>query len=1068
VNGLNRFAQTALWLTSGSLFCLGAFASSSGITKAHKPPAKKQAPLVDTIEFNRDIRPILSNKCLACHGQDPKAVRAGLRLNASDSAYGKLDDGKHAIVPGHPEQSEMIARITSKDPDVMMPPPGSNKVLTDEDRATLRQWIKEGAVYKEHWAFLEPTRYTPPAVKDKRWVRNPIDNFVLAELERRGMHPAPEADKATLIRRVSFDITGLPPTIQETQAFLADKSPKAYEKVVDRLLASPRYAERMTVDWLDYARYADSNGYQSDWERFQWSWRDWVLNAFNTNLPYNEFIIKQVAGDMLPNHSLDDVIATGFNRNHRINTEGGVIPEEWRAENVIDRVSTTLTVFCGLTAGCARCHDHKYDPISQKDFYGLCAYFNNVPETGSGEERPVDHPPFIKAPPMDIRAQYFGYQNKMALIEGQLTGHEVAHIDQAAAWKPSDIPMPAGVDASITARYAFTSTPKVVAGSVAAPVVEGEPKFSAGRASGAVRTDDKSYLDLGAQAGNFDENKPFSYAAWVRPSAAQGSAISRMDTAHMYRGWDLFVGDGAPAVHIISAWPDDALKVQSTMRLPMNQWTHVIVTYDGSKKAAGVRIYVNGKQSNTETVVDKLMGSIHTDVTTKVGRRTGSDVYKGLVDDVEFFNKSLSPDEASAIARSGMINGLLAIAPTDRTNNQRMELSRYWCEQNDPKFKGLEDQLSTEEADYAKLDATVPDVMIMQEMPKPRIQHVFLRGQYDHPGDVVQPHIPAVFNPLPAGAPNNRLGLAEWIASPQNPMTSRVEVNRIWDKCFGTGIVATDDDFGTRAEFPSHPKLLDWLATEFVRKGWDMKAMLKEIVMSATYRQSSAVSEEQHKTDPDNRLLARGPRFRLPAEMIRDQAIYVSGMLTEKLGGPSVRPYMPDVWDDVSVYGNLHNYKHDIGPNLHRRSLYTFWKRTGAPPEMTLFDVPGREICTVKRARTDTPLQALVLLDDESFIESSRALAQRAIREAKPNLSDRITFMFQSVTSRKPTKAELDLMVKGFGVREKHYQSDTKDSDKLLAIGDWPVLTTVQPATLAAYTTVASTIFNLDEAITKD
>ena len=1061
MKALNRFAQTTLWLASGSLVCFAAFVAPA------KPKAAVKPQVEDKIDFNRDIRPILSNKCLACHGQDPKAVQGGLKLNLRDSAIAKLSSGHFAIVPGHPEQSELLRRVESKNPDVKMPPPGSNKTLTDDDRATLRKWISEGAEYKEHWAFVPPVRATLPAVKLNGWVRNPIDTFVLAKLEGHGLKPSPEADKATLLRRVSLDITGLPPTPGELTSFFANKSPKAYEQEVDRLLASPRYAERMAMDWMDYARYADSNGYQSDWERFQWRWRDWVLDAFNTNMPYTDFITKQLAGDLLPNATLDDKIATGFGRNHRINTEGGVIAEEWRTENVIDRVETTTTVFLGLTAGCARCHDHKYDPITQKDFYSLYAYFNNVPETGSGEERPVNHPPFIKAPTKEQQPEYYALQGKIQDLQAKMRTVELGHEAEAQAWVMPPAPGTEALKDATIARYRLGKNLAVTDGAATTPSVVGKVKFNAGRSTGAVVTGDGAYVDLGDVA-NFERDKPFAFSVWVNPAGGGGSAISKMDSGADYRGWDLYMQDNRPAVHLISKWPMDALKVTSKMSVPMNRWSHVAVAYDGSGKAVGMHIFVDGKLTKTEVEADQLKGATQSKVTAKVGTRTGSDTFKGQVDDLAFFNRALTAEEISPLAKVDPARPLLGIPVEKRTADQKLAIAASWSEAHDTTFAALSAAKKTNQASFDELDNKVVTVMVMAEMPKPRQAHVLIRGQYDHPGVEVNARTPTALPAPPPGTPNNRLGLAEWIASPANPLTARVEVNRLWERCFGIGIVATTDDFGTRADFPSHPQLLDWMATEFVRLHWDVKAMLKEILMSATYRQSSASTAEAINADPNNRMLARGPRFRLPAEVIRDQAMYAAGMLTEKLGGPSVRPYQPNgIWDDVSVYGNLHNYKHEVGANLHRRSLYTFWKRTGAPPEMTLFDVPGREICTVERSRTDTPLQALALLDDVTYIEASRALAQKAISVAGSDPRERIAYMFTSMTGRVPTGAEMKILGNGFWERLAHFQKDTNDAERLINIGDWPTAD-LNPAALAAYTTVASTILNLDETITKE
>ncbi len=1003
------------------------------------------------------------------YGQDPKAVQAGLKLNVRDSATSKLSDGNYAIVPGHPEKSELITRTQTKDKDLMMPPAGSNKTITDEDRATLERWIAEGAEYKEHWAFVTPTRPQVPKVeaKEKGWAKNTIDSFVLAKMEDHDLHPSPEADKATLLRRVSLDLTGIPPTAAELKTFLDNKSPRAYEEEVDRLLASPRYAERMAMDWMDYARYADSNGYQSDWERFQWRWRDWVIDAFNKDMPYDQFITKQLAGDLVPNSTLEDKIATGFGRNHRINTEGGVIAEEWRNENVIDRVETTSTVFLGLTAGCARCHDHKYDPISQKDFYSLCAYFNSIPESGSGEERPVNHPPFIKAPTKEQQPKYDGLQAEIKDLSAKMTDTEKSHEAEAQNWV---MPPAQGVEAlksATIAHYRLSATSEVVDGSATAPTIVGKPTFNAGRSTGAVATQNGSYLDLGNVAA-FDADKPFAFSLWVKPVKGGGAAISRMDDANSYRGWDLYTDNNKPAVHLIDKWPDNALRAESETMIPNNRWSHIADTYEGSRKAAGLHFYIDGKLVKSTIQVDQLKGTIASNVSAKIGTRTGGEAFMGQVDDVAFYNRALTAEEIAPLAAVDPARPLLAIPVDKRTEPEKMEIAASWSESHDPAYATTSSERKKADAEFRDLDNSITTVMVMEDMPKPRQEHVFIRGQYDHPGDPVSPRTPLALPMPPPGTPNNRLGLAEWIASPTNPLTARVAMNRIWERCFGTGIVASSEDFGTRADFPTHPELLDWLATEFVAKKWDLKAMFREIVTSATYRQSSVETKEGIEADPSNKYLSRGPRFRLPAEVIRDQAMYAAGMLTERLGGPSVRPYQPNgIWDDVSVYGNLHDYKHATDDNLHRRSLYTFWKRTGAPPEMTLFDVPGREVCTVRRARTDTPLQALALLNDETYIEAARALAQKAIQTAK-DPRGRISFMFTAMTGRAPNAAELKILGNGFWERLAHYQADQKDAAKLINIGDWPTAKDVDPAGLAAYTTVASTILNLDETITKE
>ncbi len=1042
--------------------CLGLFAWGALNAPAL---ATKANPVKKTIEYNRDVRPIIT-KCFTCHGHDAKEVKGGLRLDERADATKDLGGGFRAIVPFSPEKSELIDRVYSHGADIM-PPKSSNKILTAEEKQILKQWIREGAEYKPHWAFVAPVRPPVPAVKQTAWPKTAIDHFILAKLEEKGLKPSTEADKASLIRRVSLDLTGLPPTPSEVSAFKSDHSANAYEKVVDRLLASSRYGERMAMDWMDYARYADSNGFQADYERYQWRWRDWVIDAFNHDMPYDRFTIEQLAGDMLPNATNDQIIATGFNRNHRINTEGGVVVEEWRIETVIDRVETTSQVWLGLTAGCARCHDHKYDPIKQSDFYSLFAYFNNVPETGSGVEMPVNHPPFVKAPTAAQNAQLASLNSRIAECTQAETAQEKANELAAQNWQPT-LKAPATLADSVVARYRLSNPPAAVLGTVPSPTAEGQVTFDSGRSTGAFSASDKGYVDLGDVA-SFDKGDQFSYGAWVKPTNGGGAVMSRMDNMHDYVGWDLFMQDGHPAVHLIHKWPEDALKVVSKTQVPMGQWSHIFATYDGSGKTSGVHIYVNGQPTETEIEKNSLSGSLRNMVHARLGRRVDGDIYTGQIDDPVIYSRILSPEEVAGLAQTNLAAPILAIAPEKRTEAQKSELTRLYLLDRDNEFKKLDASRQKAEAARQDLDSQITTVMVMQEMPKPRPAFILNRGQYDHPGKKVTARLPLFLEIKGKTFPNNRLGLAKWIVDPQNPLTARVTVNRLWERLFGTGIVATSEDFGTRAEYPSHPELLDYLATELVRLNWRLKPMLKEMVMSAAYRQSSNVSPALEKLDPANRLLARGPRFRLPAEVIRDQAMYVGGLLTEKVGGPSVRPYQPDgIWDETSVYGNLHNYKHAMGGDLHRRSLYTIWKRTAAPPNMTLFDVPTREICRVQRARTDTPLQALDLLNDVTYLEASRALAQRMLKEGGATDEQRLAFGFRAVLGRSPNPEESRILESGLARKVTRYKADLDAATKLIAQGDLRNDPSLDRAQLAAYTLVASTMLNLDETITKE
>lgn len=1039
---------------------IGLFTTGALWATPHSAAPKK-------IDYNRDIRPILADKCFKCHGQDPKAVQAGLNLSERSSATQPLKDRKTAIVPGNPESSELMRRVKATDPDDIMPPPQSHKTLSPEDKAILQRWIAEGAEYKPHWAFVPPIRPALPPVRNANWPRNDIDRFILARIEEEGLQPSSQADKETLIRRASLDLTGLPPTLKELDDFLKDASPNAYEKVVDRLLASPRYGERMAMDWLDGARYADSNGYQADFERYQYRWRDWVINAFNANMPFDEFTIEQIAGDMLPNATLDQKIASGFNRNHRINTEGGVIAEEWRVETVIDRVETTSTVWLGLTSGCARCHDHKYDPISQRDFYGLFAYFNNVPESGTGEERPINHPPLLKAP-YPVQAQQLSAMSaSLKSLQTRSDAFLKDHESEAQAWKPKTPIWPSTLLSKIVGRWAFGSQGTALP-STSKPVANGNPAFDIGRSTGSVVTTMDAYLDLGDQ-GNFEKGDAFSFGAWVYPEDGNGSPFARMDTTKDFRGWDLFMDSGVVMVHLIDKWPENALKVFTKSRVPLKAWSHILVTYDGSSKPAGIKIYINGKSAELGTERDALSGSIKTDVHLIVGRRTGANAFKGQIDDLILCSGIVEPGDVKILANVSPAAPYSRVPTDRRTPEQRKAVTRQWGVETQPAFAQLVRQEETVQQNLSRLDAQIPNLMVMEEMPKPRDAYLLIRGQYDKHGEKVARAIPAFLPPLPNDAPNDRLGLAKWIVSPQNPLTARVAVNRLWAMLFGTGIVATTEDFGTRAEFPSHPELLDWLATEFVRLKWDLKAMLKELVMSATYMQSSAVTADRLEKDPMNRLLSRGPRFRLQAEVIRDQALAASGLLREKIGGPSVRPYQPEgIWDETNFYGNLRNYKHDTDSGLYRRSLYTIWKRTAAPPNMTLFDAATRETCRVRRARTDTPLQALTLLNDETYLEASRVLAQRAMREGGSTPESRLAYAFRLVVCREPSEQELQILEQGLQKRIAKYKADPKAAEALTKLGDSPVDLKLDLAELAAYTVAASTILNLDEAITKE
>jgi hypothetical protein len=768
------------------------------------------------VRFGRDVLPILSENCFQCHGPDEKARKAKLRLDTKDGV-------RSVVTPRNSDESKLILRVTA-DPDRgVMPPPKTNRKLTAAQKETLRRWVDEGAEWGKHWAYEAPARPDLPPVKNKAWPRNGIDAFVLARLEQEGLSPSPEAAKETLIRRVTLDLTGLPPTPGEVDGFLEDTSADAYEKVVDGLLKSPRYGERMAADWLDAARYADTNGYQNDFARTMWPWRDWVIAAFNRNQPFDQFTVEQLAGDLLPNPTLEQRIATGFNRNNRTVTEAGSIDEEWRVENAVDRVETTATVFLGLTMGCARCHDHKFDPISQREFYQFYAFFNSVNEKGVYTEQRGNVPPLIALP----------------------------------------------------------------------------------------SAEDKERL----------------------------------------------------------------------------------------------------KQLNA------------------------------------------------------------AVTEADRTLRERAEKKSIFRPQSYADLLAAKEKADKARKDKTEYEKRVPSVMVMEDLKTPRATFVLKRGRYDQPDkeQKVEPDVASCLPPLPADAPRNRLGLAKWLVDPKNPLTARVTVNRYWQHYFGAGLVRTTENFGVQGDVPSHPDLLDWLATEFVRGDWDVKAMQRLIVTSATYRQSSKASAELLHRDPENRLLARGPRFRLPAEAVRDNALAVSGLLVEKLGGPSVKPYQPPgLWEELAGGAGEGPYVREKGPNLYRRSLYVYRKRTVPHPALSTFDAPSREVCQVKRPRTNTPLQALELLNDVTYVESARRLGELMLTEGGKTAEERVTFAFRRATARKPSDAELRILVRGLERYREKFSADKGAAQKFLRHGDSPPDTKLDPVELAAYMATASVILNLDETITKE
>ena len=998
------------------------------------------------VRFNRDIRPILSENCFACHGPDASKRMTSLRLDTEAGAFAELSGGRKPIVAGDPDGSELYRRISSDDPIRRMPPSAAGRdPLSKREVDLVRRWIEQGGRWEGHWSFLPPESPEVPGDRYPGWPVNPVDSFVLRRLGAERLEPSPPAPRETLIRRVSLDLTGIPPSLAEVDAFLADSSPEAYETVVDRLLASSRFGERMAVRWLDAARYADTNGYQTDAARDMWRWRDWVIDAFNANQPFDEFTIDQLAGDLRPNPSLEQVIATGFNRNHRGNGEGGIVDAEYAVEYVVDRVDTTATVWLGLTLGCARCHDHKYDPVSQTEYYQLFAYFNNVPEKGKAFKY-GNSPPFVKAPTARQRDQLAALDAEL----DELRGARAAQLASLGEAKQAWITETAKLDAAWTDPHGLAVTfPPDAAGNGG-----GERRFKAGE-----------FADLGDQA-NFGYLDRFSVAAWIRPESPDGAIVSRTgnipaeEDTQSNPGWGFYLKDGKLQVNLVNRWLDDCLRIESARSLPMGEWRHVAFTYDGTRLASGVRIYVDGRPVATTAIRDEMNQEIKSKEPLRVGIGLGLD-FRGRIRGLRVYERALAKAEIEVAALARSLDAIARLPKAERSAPEQRKVDAAYANAFGPDgLTALTAKIRALKDERQGFFDSIPTVMVMREMEPRRKTYRLDRGAYDAPAEEVQPGLPMA---LAAETPGDRLGFARWLVSRSNPLTARVTVNRFWQMLWGAGIVKTVEDFGSQGEWPTHPDLLDWLAVEFMDSGWDVKALVKTIVMSAAYRQASRSRPEAQERDPENRLLARGPRLRLPAESVRDLSLAVSGLLVDSVGGPSVKPYQPaGLWTELSGGAD---YAMDSGANLYRRSLYTFWKRAVPPPSMMLFDSAGREACTVRSVRTNTPLQALNRMNDAAYMEASTALAARSLREAaRP--AGRLARIFRLATARRPSEAELAILSSAYDYHLDRFRREPESARALLD-QEREEAPTPEPET-AAYTMIASLVLNMDETITRE
>ncbi|HKI35315.1 MAG TPA: PSD1 and planctomycete cytochrome C domain-containing protein [Gemmataceae bacterium] len=1040
----------------GRLLAVAVFGSLGVLIllRAGPPPAARaEGPAAKpALDFTRQIRPILAENCFACHGPDDKARKAKLRLDTKEGALGHSG----VIVPGKSAESNLIARVTSTDPDEHMPPVKSGKKLTSEQIELLRKWIDSGAPWSEHWAFVAPKRPALPNVKDAAWAKEPLDRFILARLEAEGLKPSPEADRIALIRRLTFDLTGLPPTPAEVDAFLVDQSPDVYAKVVDRLLQSTRYGEHMTRYWLDSARYGDTHGLHLDNYREIWPYREWVIKAFNANKPFDTFVVEQLAGDLLPDATPDQVVATGYNRCHVSTSEGGSIDEEVYVRNVDDQVDTNGTVFMGLSVGCSKCHDHKYDPLTQKDYYSLFAIFNNI-DGPALDGNAANTPPILRVPSAEQTIVLERIKQKEAGVRAKMAA-EVAKVKyDPAADKDVTEDLPRAeyvwIDDAVPAGKQEVGGPNVpwdFVGQDKHPVHSGGKslRLTASGLQQCVLSEAKSPLRVG------EGDALFAYVYLDPKDPPKEIMLQWHSTGWLHRA---YWGENA-----IPWGRDNSSERHKVGPLPKaGEWVRLEVP--AAKVGIGPGTTVTGWAFTQQG------GTAYWD---KAGLVTKTPQAEQAYDTLWAWLRVRRTTGGAGLPKS--IQDIVKLDKAKRTPEQQKQLLGYFIENAYSKTRAalapLNAELAAIDKERAAVEQAMPSTLIFKERKDERPAYILKRGEYDRRGPQVGRATPVFLPPLPANAPSNRLGFARWLVDPKHPLTARVTVNRFWQQVFGTGIVKTTEDLGSQGEPPTHPELLDWLAVRFIDDGWDVKKFMKRLVMSQTYRQSAKVTPDRLAKDPANRLLSRGPRFRLDAEELRDQALFVSGLMVEKVGGPSMKPPQPaGLWEAVGyVSSNTRNFTADTGlEKVHRRSLYTFWKRTAAPPQMTTFDAPSRESCTVRRERTNTPLQALEMMNETQFVEASRALAERGMKEGGAKPEERLAYVFRLATVRKPDAKELAELVAAYKDHLAVYTKDVGAAKKLITVGESKPDAKLHASELAALTMVSNLILNLDEVINK-
>ena len=1051
-------------------------AASNAQAEKSKPKAVK---LPETVSFNQHIQPIFAETCYHCHGPDSgtrEPKKEPLRLDRAEFAFAKRDDGKPVIKPGDPAGSMMIQLIKDKDDDTRMPPPESHKDIKPEQLALLEKWIEQGAKYEAHWALIAPQKPALPKISDPTWAKNPIDQFILEKLDENEMKPNAVENPRRLLRRMTFDLTGLPPQPADLDAFekaFAANQDQAINDAADRLLASVSCAENFTRQWLDAVRYADTHGIHIDNYRSIWPYRDWVIQAFQHNMPWDQFTIEQMGGDLLPNATLEQKIATGFNRCLPTTGEGGAIADEYFAIYAADRVATMSAIWLGFSTQCAQCHDHKFDAVSMKEFYQLSAFFRNTPMSALDGNNGV-HPPNIFAPLASDAPRIAEITKQLAEAETKLKERVKNARADYDKWQVAQPAVTADApDPSLILHLPLKESEGSIRGTMNNQPYENPAAVQRNDGpTGKALLANEQVLDLG-DFGNFAKNDSFTYSTFIYVEGTpNGAVFARMNHAENYRGWDFWLENGAPAIHVIDSFPDLASKAIANTVLTPGQWHHVAISYDGSKPGDQVfTIYVDGQPAVVTYTAKSVGPNIQTAVPFTIGARTGGSNIKGVtaLQDLKIYNRLLSAADVLALANRSPILNILALPADQRTPAQVETLYQNYLSTVDPESKKLREGIAAMKKEQEDIKARGAVTLIMQEKPDSEpFANILARGSYMDKGEKVGAGVPQSFPPMTDAMPKNRLGLGQWLVDKKNPVSARVTTNRLWSYIFGSGIVETVEDFGVMGTRPSHPKLLDWLAVEFMDSGWDYRHMAKLMVTSATYRQSAAITKEKLEIDPLNRLLARSPRYRLEGEALRDGILMQSNLLVNTVGGPPVKPYQPEgIWESVAMNeSNTKNYVQDTGEKLYRRSLYTMWKRMAPPPSMEIFNAPARESFCVRRDRTNTPLQAFVSLNDPQFVEASRQLAALAIASSA-DATARLQFIAARLLGRTLTETECKTILETLQSAIAIYQKTPAEATKLISVGASKADPALPPAELAAWTLIANQIFNLDEALTK-